>query len=159
MVLPAPHRVVLDTNVMVRGLINGQCPSGRIVYACENRRLIPILSKTVMAEYARILSSPELHERYPKLEPRRIQTAIERMKYVGDVVKRVARFEFPRDPKDAPFLALCIAGGASHLVTMDHDMLDLVSGHDDAAKRLRRRMPGLQIVDPETFVSQHRHLL
>ncbi len=32
--------------------------------------------------------------------------------------------DFPRDPKDAPFLAAALAAGADYLITGDRDLLD-----------------------------------
>jgi predicted nucleic acid-binding protein len=64
-----PYRVVLDTNIMVRGLINVQSDSGRILRACEQRKAIPLLSKEVVSEYRLILSDPTITSKYPELQP------------------------------------------------------------------------------------------
>jgi uncharacterized protein len=152
MVQPMPPRVVLDTNVLIRGLINSRSPSGRILRACEQRRVIPLLSKAVLAEYRAVLTYREVVERYPELEDRRIRIVLERLTYVGDVIGLVKRFSFPRDPKDAKFIELCIAGSATHLVTTDKDLLDLARGRGEAAKRLRQRLPGLAVMPPDEVV-------
>ena len=60
-----PYRVVLDTNVLLRGIINPRSTSGRILWACDQRRVVPVLSKPVLAEYRFILTDPKLVARYP----------------------------------------------------------------------------------------------
>ena len=51
-----PQRVVLDTNILVRGLINRRSDSGRILLACEDRRVVSVLSKPLLGEYRSILN-------------------------------------------------------------------------------------------------------
>jgi len=110
-----------------------------ILEACQRRNIIAILGKSVVQEYRRILADPEIVADYPQLEPRKVSTS----------------FEFPRDPKDAKFLELCIAGRATHLLTTDRDFLDLMTATDETARRLHRRMPNLQILPPHEFVVRH----
>ena len=106
-----PQRIVLDTNILVRGLINGRCDSGRILWACEQRRVVAILSKPLISEYRFILNDADLMARYPELDAKKVKTAIERLMYVGDVLRTVrARFEYFRDRKDEKLIALAIAG-------------------------------------------------
>jgi predicted nucleic acid-binding protein len=61
------------------------------------------------------------------------------------------RFELERDPRDAMFVELAIAGEATHLITMDANLLSLPTTHTDAAKRFRRRLPRLIVQTPQSF--------
>jgi uncharacterized protein len=150
------YRVVLDTNVVVRALINSRSASGRVLKACERRLLVPLLSKSVLSEYRAVLTEPRIAERYPGLDDHSIRAALERLSYVGDLVRRVtARFEFRRDPKDAKFIELAITARATHLITTDDDLLHLIGGRDDASKRFRQRLPSIEVLLPEEFVSRH----
>ena len=45
------HRVVLDTNILVRAFINLTSNSGRIVKSCERRAVVPLLRGPVLGEY------------------------------------------------------------------------------------------------------------
>lgn len=151
-----PYRAVLDTNVLVRALINARSPAGRVLEACQHRRVIPLLSKPVLIEYRAILTAPHIVDRYPELDERTVKVALERLAYIGEVVRRVAtRFELPRDRKDAKFIELAIAARATHLITTDRDLLDLTAGRDDASKRLRQRLPSIQVLRPEQFIDRH----
>ena len=148
----ATLRVVLDTNILVRGLINNRSASGRVLAACENRKLIPLLSLAVLVEYRGILTDPELVERYPQLDEHRVKAVLERLSYVGDVIRRVQqRFRLPHDPSDSKLVELAIAARATHLISTDRDLLDLAIGRDDAARRFSRRLPGVAVIDPVEF--------
>ena len=46
----SPIRLVLDTNVIVRGLVNSRSPSGRVLQAVDDRHVLLLLSKPVLAE-------------------------------------------------------------------------------------------------------------
>ena len=125
MVRPAALRVILDTNIVVRGLIDEKCPSGLIMKACESRDLIPVLSKPLLLEYREILMKRSLAEVYPQLTRSHVEMALERLVYLGDVVRRLKRFEFPRDPKDAKLIELMLSGKVTNLISTDKDLLDL----------------------------------
>jgi predicted nucleic acid-binding protein len=85
-----------------------------------------------------------------------VETAIARLRFRGDYLRRVTeRFHYPRDPLDAKFIELAIAGRATHLITHDADLLDLPHGRDDAAKRFRQRLPNLEVIDSMEF-NRHR---
>src|SRR4051794_16174785 len=127
--------------------------SGRILEACHERRIVPVLSRVLLREYNQILGHPSLIRRFPNLIGSDVAASLERLRFVADTYSRVpARFVYFRDPKDSPLLELAIVGRATHLVTMDKDLLSLPIGHDDAARRLRHRLPHLEIMPPREFV-------
>ena len=160
MVSIVPPRVVLDTNVMLRGFASDTSVAARLIEAAESRRFITLLSKPVLNEYVTILTDPDLHKRLPSLSHSRIELALRRLRFVGDYQQPVkARFLFPRDRRDEKFLELCISGQATHLLTHDNDLLSLPGAHSDAAKRLRQRSPSLQIMMPAIFVDNYRQAL
>ncbi len=151
-----PYRIVLDTNILVRGLLDRRCDSGRILHACEERRVVALLSRAVLSEYRFILNDPDLVARYPELEATKVKTAVERLMYVGEILRTVrARFEYFRDKKDEKLIALAIAGRATHLITTDHDLLDLPQGHDDAARRFRQRLANTAVLSSDQFVEEY----
>ena len=146
-------RLVVDTNTVLRGLAKPNSTSGRTLASIENGDALLLTSKRVIEEYRLILFDPNILSRFPQLNPRAIEAALRRLIYLSASFGTVrTRFEFPRDPKDEKFLALAIAGGATHLVTFDEDLLSLPNSHTDAAKRLRQRLPGLQIKLPADFL-------
>jgi uncharacterized protein len=152
-VLTDPLRLVLDTNVLLAGLVSKSSASQKIVDSLQARKTIPLVSPPVLAEYRAVLLHPAILGRFENLTPRRVELALHRLRYFGDEYRTVrVRFELERDPRDAMFVELAIAGEATHLITMDADLLSLRTGRTDAAKRFRQRVGGLVVQTPQAFI-------
>jgi len=92
-------------------------------------------------------------QRYPVLNSRLVEVTLMRLRYVADYIARPdARFEYLRDPLDAPFIELAIAGQATHIVSFDKDLLSLPDGRGEASKRFRQRLRGVNVVRPEQLL-------
>jgi putative PIN family toxin of toxin-antitoxin system len=148
-------RVVLDTNVLLAGLVSESPASQRVVDALSTRKAIPLLSRPVLGEYHAVLLDPAILARFPALTPRRVAMALHKLRYVADEYRVIrVTFEFPRDPKDAMFLELAIAGEATHIVTLDPDLLSLPGGRGDASKRFRQRLGNVEVLRPGEFLDR-----
>jgi uncharacterized protein len=153
--VPQALRVVLDTNILLRGLLNIRSSAGEVVEACDRRLVVLLLSRPVLTEYRVVLTDHKITERYPELTAEKVDVALRRLCYFGDILHPIrARFHFPRDPNDEKFLELAIAGRATHIVTADKDLLWLSAGHADAARRLRQRAPNLRVLDAQGFLHE-----
>ena len=64
---PLSMRLVLDTNVLLRGLLNSNSASGRILEIVDRRAVVALLSKPVLAEYVAFLTDDDLVGRHPEL--------------------------------------------------------------------------------------------
>ena len=152
----SPYRVVLDTNVVLRGLLNMSSASGRILDACDRRRVVVLLSKPLLAEYRAVLTDLHIVARYPELTVKTVDIALRRLRYVGDTLRSInVRFQLERDPKDEMLIELALSGHATHLISYDRDILSLRTGHGDAARHLRQRLPRFQIAYPSDFLRDH----
>jgi predicted nucleic acid-binding protein len=107
-----------------------------------------------MAEYRSVLTDPYIVERYPELTNEKVEIALRRLRYVGDVIRPTAEFHYPRDPKDQMFVELAISGRATHIVSADKDLLSLPYGHSDPARRFRQRAGSTLIVGPAGFLAE-----
>src|SRR2546423_11771885 len=106
--------LVLDTNTLLRGFIHESGASGRLLQACKARQVITLLSKPVIAEYREILNDPKLVGNDPQIAPA-VEDLLDGLRFVGQYISPVrARFDFPRDPDDAIFIELAIAGRAGY---------------------------------------------
>ena len=153
--MPTSFRVVLDTNILLRGLLDMRSASGRVTKACDQRIVLLLLSKPVFTEYRAILTEPAIVERYPELTAEKVEIALRRFRYVGELMRTIkASFDYPRDPKDEKFIELAIAGDATHIVSADKDLLSLAHGHGEAARRFRQRAPSTQVLDAKNFLQQ-----
>lgn len=98
-------RVVLDTNVLVSGLLSAVGPPAWIVQALLQRRIIPIMSSATFAELETVI-------RRPKLQPAFAPAGVDRENFLTTVHAQ-AQFVDPvstklpiRDEYDRPFLDL-----------------------------------------------------
>lgn len=152
--MTSSFRLVVDTNVVLRGLLNTRSASGKILEIIDKRSAVLLLSKPVMTEYRAILTDPFIVERYPELTIDQVEAALRRFRYFGEFLPVIrTRFEFARDPRDAMLIELAISGKATDLLSYDKDLLSLPSGHTDAARRLRQRLPNLRIHTPPDFLT------
>ena len=154
--MPALLRVVLDTNVVLRGLASELSVAARLLSAAENRQFVTLLSKPVLSEYRAVLFDAELRERFPSVTDLDIETKLARLMYVGEFVRNVrVHFSLPRDSRDERFVELVIAGAATHIVSSDSDLLDLPQGKDDAARRFRQRLRRVALMNPAAFMARY----
>jgi putative PIN family toxin of toxin-antitoxin system len=105
-------RVVLDTNVLVAGLLSAAGPPGWIVEAVLAGELEPAFDGAIRQEYEEVLRRPEFQ--FPSA---RIDDILAALDQFGFVV--AAPLPWPSalpDPDDEPFLAVA-AASASVLVT------------------------------------------
>lgn len=118
-------RVVLDTNVLLSGLMFPDGAPGRVVAAWRAARFDVVMSVHQLAEIGRVLAYPRIR-RVLGWDDQRIE------KFIRQIYVRVQivdlhgiTVEVPADPDDAPILATLVAGKADVLVTGDGDLLAL----------------------------------
>jgi len=116
-----PLRVVVDTNVLISGLLFGGEPE-KIRELWIAGRLVPLLSSETFAEFTKVLSFPKF-----RLSPTEINMLIEEelLPYSEVVAVTKDATGTCRDPKDDKFLALAASGKAAYIVTGDQDLLVL----------------------------------
>lgn len=105
-------RIVLDTNVLVAGLLSASGPRGWIVEAVLAGELELALDMRIRDEYGEVLRRPEFH-----FAPDRVNDVLEVIDRFGFQAAAVPPCPEPLpDPDDEPFLAVASATG-SILVT------------------------------------------
>jgi putative PIN family toxin of toxin-antitoxin system len=105
-------RVVLDTNVLVAGLLSAAGPPGWIVEAVLAGDLEPAFDGAIRQEYEEVLRRPEFG--FPAARIDDVLAALDQFGFVAAAAKPWP-IALP-DPDDAPFLAVA-AASASVLVT------------------------------------------
>ena len=96
--------VVLDTNVLVSGVLSAAGPPGRIVEAVIAGERSPVFDSTILEEYRDVLLRPEL-----SLSPSRVAELVDAIEGCGThLTVPPWPGELP-DPDDAPFLAVASA--------------------------------------------------
>lgn len=116
-------RVVLDTVVFVRALINPFSWWGRLVFDHSDRYQL-VVSPAIVAEYLEVLRRPGLTRKYRSVATRDPYVVLDLIS-TGIVVQPETVPAISRDPADDMFLAAANAGGADSIITEDADLLDL----------------------------------
>ena len=118
-------RVVLDTNVLLSGLMAPEGTPGRILAAWFEARFDAVTSLEQLAEIGRTLGYPKIRRKL-KWDERRIEQFVRQLYIRAEVVDlHSTSIEVPRDPQDTPILATLIVSGADALVSGDRDLLEL----------------------------------
>ena len=122
-------RVVLDTNVLLSGLMFSDGAPGRVVAAWREARFDLVISVHQLAEIGRVLADPKIR-RILGWDDRRIEQFIRQLYVRAEIVDLIGTsVEVPLDPDDAPILATPVAAKADVLITGDGDLLALRERH------------------------------
>ena len=118
-------KVVLDTNVLLSGLMFPDSAPGRVVAAWREARFDLVISVHQLAEIGRALAYPRIR-RVLDWDDGRIEQFIRQLYIRAQIVDLDAiSVEVPADPDDAPILATLLATKADVLITGDGDLLSL----------------------------------
>ncbi len=115
-------RIVLDTQVLLRAVINRRSLPAQIVYDLHDAYIL-LVSEATLKEIAEVLNRPKVRAKF-QLSDSVVQELTERLSR-GE---RVVVNEVPavgRDPKDDIFLACAVVGRAQYIVSEDYDLLVL----------------------------------
>lgn len=105
-------RVVIDTNVLVSGIINPHGAPGRVLDAVVGRAVLVLHDDRILDEYRQVLRRPVFG-----FAQSYIDALLDFIETSGEHVSaRDIGIVLP-DPTDLPFLEVAILGGADALVT------------------------------------------
>lgn len=134
---------VVDTNILVSGLLRPEGQPRRLLRVWSERAFTLLVSPTLVAEYQRILARPRLRVRYG-LDPAAAQALLDQIERHGALVTPRAPLPVAvRDPKDEMVLVAALGGSADYLVTGDDDLLTLAGDP---------RLGALRIVTARAFL-------
>ena len=118
-------RAVLDTNVLLSGLMYPSSAPGRIVEAWVSGRFDLVVSYAQLSEIARTLTYPKI-QKITRWDDAKIEAFLRQLLLRAEVVDtREAAVEVIADPADSPILASLVVSRAEALVTGDRDLLAL----------------------------------
>lgn len=105
-------RVVLDTNVVVSGLLNPHGAPGRVIDLLLNGQLVALYDDRILDEYRDVLLRPEFG-----FDPRDVKTFMEFVQGQGEGVAATPLGLTLPDEDDLPFLEVAASGAADALIT------------------------------------------
>jgi putative PIN family toxin of toxin-antitoxin system len=112
-------RVVADTNVLVRALINS-VDASPLLHLWQVGQIQLVVSTETLAELAAVLTRPKF-QRYFTAD--NVTVLLSLLREHGEWVIINSHLALCRDPKDDIFLNLAIAAQADYLVSEDNDLV------------------------------------
>ncbi len=132
-------KIVLDTNVLVSGLLSAFGPPGEIVRLVTARAVRLCYDARILGEYRQVLLRPA----FP-FSLARVESLLDQIQADGEPVEaRLLPGRLP-DPDDEVFLAVALAGQAGCLVT------------GNLKHYPKRHRQGVEVVSPRDFVELYR---
>jgi putative PIN family toxin of toxin-antitoxin system len=136
------ERIVVDTNVFIAAILSSAGSNRKVIRACLEGKVIPIMGAALFHEYEDLLSRNDLMEQSPICSEER-DTLYAAFLSVSEWI-RVYYLWRPNllDAGDDHLIELAVAGGAGAIVT--NNLSDLRGGE--------LRFPYLKILTPNQFL-------
>ena len=131
-------RLVLDTNVLVSGMIHAFGAPGRIVDRVREGQVELVVDDRILAEYAEVLQRPKFKAYFSPRDARDILVFLEQNSHY--VVSTVHVSDLP-DPDDQPFLEVALSAE-----------VPLVTGNAKDFPATRRR--SAEVLTPAQFLER-----
>ena len=111
--------VLIDTNVLLSAALRDKLPERVVLQVATGDDLRWLVTPEILAEYTEVLRRPKFGLEQETLERWAELLAMRTV----DLGSPATAPDFPRDPKDAPFLAAALAVHADFLSTGDKHLL------------------------------------
>lgn len=122
-------RVVLDTSVILSGLLRPDGTPGRILAAWRGAHFRLVLSEFILAEIEDVLGWGKIGRVLGWSQEKIGRYMVELRAFCEVVEPADVAIDYPRDPEDIPVLDTLIGSGADGLVTGDRVLLALRVQH------------------------------
>lgn len=108
--------IIIDTNILVSAVISGRKPESVINWIINQPDYQWIVSEEILAEYQQVLNRRKF--KLTDIQKEKWLNLIQNSTKLIDVS---SEFDFPRDQKDAKFIACAISANADFVITGDRD--------------------------------------
>jgi putative PIN family toxin of toxin-antitoxin system len=141
---------VFDAMVFLQAAANPVGPSGACLALARSRSLALITTPETVAELSGLLARPNIRKKYPHLTDEVAEAFVEEIERTSTSIAEVPHvFEYPRDPKDEPYIKLAIPAQADDLASRDRDLLDLMRD-----PHFTTRFHGIRELDPVALLRE-----
>jgi putative PIN family toxin of toxin-antitoxin system len=124
-------RVILDTNILMSGLLSPSGIPARLIDAWLDRRFVLVSHSIQLDEFRAVSRRDKIRNLVRPSEAGRL---VNQIAALAEMPSRLPQVQRSRDPRDDFLLALCHAGSADRLVTGDKD--DLLALRQHGATRI-----------------------
>ncbi len=133
------HRVVIDTNVLISGIIQQSGFPFRVVKMWENSSVVLLTSAATIEEAERVLNYPKIKTSYKLTEDDINHVISNLIKYSVLAGNLPGLNIIKEDPEDNYILATAVAGKADYIISGDKHLLEL------------NTFRGIAVVTPKEF--------
>jgi uncharacterized protein len=134
-------KIVLDTNVLVSGLLSPHGPPGQVVQWVADGTCRLSFDARILAEYREVLLRPEF-----RFDPQRVEVLLVQIEADGELVVCLPWPTQLTDPDDEKFLEAARAGHVEYLVTGN------LRHYPSSARH------GIRALTPAQFIQRMRRL-
>jgi uncharacterized protein len=138
--------IVVDTNIIIRGLLSPGSASAKLLDAILHRQVLLVTSRTHLAEIHNVLARPRFVNRY-KISRKLRQRIIRHLYTLSLYVQPTGSLRLCRDPKDDYLIEMTLLTKAVYLVSEDNDL------HDDADIIALLQQNNVELVHVASFVN------
>ncbi len=131
--------IVLDTNVLVAGLLSPFGPCAEIVRMVSSGELTLYFDARILSEYSEVLRRSKF-----RFHINKVSALLDHIEHRGHVVASSPLSNSLPDPGDQPFLEVAVAGRAACLVTGNH------------AHFPPKLCKGIKVFSPRDFLTLYR---
>lgn len=117
-------QAVIDTGVLVSGLIRSQSAPGAVLQAMAANQFVAVYTTEMVIELIDVLERAKFRDKY-HIQPADIVVLVQLLQLRGQLVTPIHAVVACRDPKDDKFLTAAVAGMADCIVSGDADLLVL----------------------------------
>ncbi len=132
-------KVVVDTNVLVSGLLSPEGPPGKIVDMIGSGKLEVCHNSRILAEYREVLIRPEFD-----ISVSLVASLLDQIRTNGESANTQPLSQPLLDPSDEAFLEAAISGGADCLITGNLKHFPASCRH------------GMRVLSPREFLEFYR---
>lgn len=132
-------KIVLDTNVLVAGLLSPFGPCAEIVRMVSSGELTLYFDARILSEYSEVLRRSKFRFRIDK-----VSVLLDYIEHRGHIVASSPLSISLPDPGDQPFLEIAVAGQAACLITGNHTHFP------------PKRCQGVKVLSPRDFLTFYR---
>src|SRR5438309_2360444 len=111
-------KILIDTNILLSAALRDKLPEQVILYIAGRDDFHWLVTPAIVVEYMEVLRRPKFGLDEETLKRWAELLAVRTVNVASPPVVP----DFPRDPKDAPFLAAALATEADFLITGDRDL-------------------------------------
>jgi putative PIN family toxin of toxin-antitoxin system len=135
-------KAVIDTNILVSGLISPKGHPAKILDYWQKRRFILVTSDAIIKEVERVLRYPKIAKRY-HLSMERIREYVKGIAVFSEVCSPSKKISVVKDdPEDNRLLEAAVASDADFIVSGDEHLLEIGEYRE------------VRIVDAKTFLNE-----